>query len=134
MKFSNTVLDTVSLIQNRIFIENTVVVVSGRNFLKNLIFWQTPLSQWVVITIPRQVPYLPVLAHFTRVTPKTTKTENEVYVLNRAILTNSIKIRESQMDDVAQLTRLNFDLGDQVQGFQKLKILIFSSSKVFNNS
>ena len=87
-----------------------------------------------MITIPRQVPYLPVLAHFTRVTPKTTKTENEVYVLNRAILTNSIKIRESQMDDVAQLTRLNFDLGDQVQGFQKLKILIFSSSKVFNNS
>ena len=76
---------------------------------------QFPGANWVLITIPRQVPFLPVLNHFTRVTPKTSKTENEVYVLNRAVLTNSIKARQSKLEDVATLTQLDFDLGDQVR-------------------
>ena len=72
------------------------------------------------------MPFLPVLNYFTRVTPKTSKSENEVYVLNRAVLTNSIKARQSKLDDVATLTQLDFDLGDQVQGCPLFENRVFA--------
>jgi len=76
---------------------------------------QFPGATWLLVTLPRQVPFLPVLSHFTRVTPKTSQTENEVYVLHRATLTNSMKTRESRLEDVAELTRLDFSVGDHVE-------------------
>jgi len=76
---------------------------------------QFPAADWVIITLPRQIPYFHLLDLFTRVTPKSANVDHEVFVLHRGVLTNSAHVRPAVADDIRALTQIDFELGAAVE-------------------
>ena len=74
-----------------------------------------PSANWVIITLPRQIPYFKLLDLFTRVTPKNANLEHEVFVLHRGVLTNSVEVRPATSEDVRNLTQIDFEIGAAVE-------------------
>jgi len=52
---------------------------------------------------------------FTRVSPKGAIADTEVFVLHRAILTNSINVRKATLDDIRELASIDGQTGVQME-------------------
>ena len=52
---------------------------------------------------------------FTRVSPKGAIADTEVFVLHRAILTNSINVRKANVDDIRELAAIDGETGVKME-------------------
>lgn len=74
-----------------------------------------PAAEWIAISLPRQIQFFSLLNMFTRVSPKGAIADTEVFVLHRAILTNSINVRKATVDDIRELASIDGETGVQME-------------------
>ena len=72
-------------------------------------------AEWAVISFPRQVKHFPLLNFFTRVTPKVSIVDKEVYVIHRGILNGINSVRPAQIDDIELIGKIDKKLAKLMQ-------------------